>query len=66
MVTRQINKFVLPKHRTKLKSMCISIRGVKFWNSLDAKLITDNVPLQKFKVAIKKKYLAKYLSQNQI
>ena len=64
MATRQVNKFVLPKHRTVLKSMCISIRGVKFWNSLDVKIVEDNVPIQKFKAALKQSYLAKYLSQN--
>ena len=64
IATRQINKFVIPKHRTTLKSMCISIRGVKFWNSLDAGIIKDNVTVQKFKTVLKKGYLSQYLSQN--
>ena len=62
-VTRQLNKFKLPKIRTTLKGMCISTRGVNFWNSLDPKIIENNVLLHKFKRALKKMYLDKYLSK---
>ena len=62
--TRQMNKFKLPKIRTTLRSMCISTRGVKFWNSLDPKIIENNAILHKFKRAMKNTYLHKYSSQN--
>ena len=33
--TRQVEQFSVNRHRTSLKCMCISICGVKLWNSLE-------------------------------
>ena len=33
--TRQTGHFVVKYFRTNIKSLCISIKGVKFWNSVD-------------------------------
>ena len=33
--TRQVGQFLVKRHRTSLKCMCISICGVKLWNSLE-------------------------------
>ena len=60
MTTRQTNKFIQPRPRTTLKSMCISIRGVKLWNSLDSEIINTNKSLHRFKKAVKQHYLNRY------
>ena len=62
MTTRQTNKFIQPRARTTLKSMSISIRGVKFWNSLDSEFINANRSLHQFKKAVKKHYLNSYIN----
>ena len=61
VTTRQLNKFKPPACRTTLKSMCISVRGVKLWNTLDENLITRSKSLINFKVCIKKLLLEAYL-----
>ena len=36
--TRRINKFVMVQARTNIKEMCLSVYGVKLWNSLSTNL----------------------------
>ena len=60
VTTRQINTFVLPRSRTTLKSMCISTRGVKLWNSIDKKIIDNNKSFRQFKRSMKLSYLSNY------
>lgn len=38
VITRQNNSFKLPLVRTKKKSMCVSVIGVKLWNDLDKEI----------------------------
>ena len=64
MTTRQTNKFIQPRSRTTLKSMSVSIRGVKFWNSLDSEIIILNRSLHQFKKAVKKHYLNRYINRS--
>ena len=64
VTTRQVNKFIQPKIRTTLRSMCISTRGVKFWNSLDDNIIHSNKKLPKFKKALKNWFLSQYSNIN--
>ena len=45
--------------RTKLKSMCISVQGVKLWNNLDVNIRNLNT-LSSFKVTLKQHYINKY------
>ena len=37
--TRRINTFVMVQARTNIKAMCLSVYGVKLWNSLSNNLI---------------------------
>ena len=60
MTTRQVNKFKQPKCRTTMRNMSISVRGVKFWNSLDEKLTVECRSLSTFKVRLKKLMIEKY------
>ena len=64
VTTRQVNKFIQPKMCTTLRSMCISTRGVKFWNSLDDNIIHSNKKLPKFKKALKNWFLSQYSNIN--
>ena len=63
VITRRIDRFVRPWSRTNLKCMCISIKGVTFWNALDESIIENNRSLHKFKKCIKKYVLAKLWEQ---
>ena len=36
--TRRINKFVMVQARTNINAMCLSVYGVKLWNSLSTNL----------------------------
>ena len=56
--TRRINTFVMVQARTNLKAMCLSVSGVKLWNSLSNKLRDFN------SVIIFKKNLKKYFISN--
>ena len=40
--TRRINKFVMVQARTNTKAMCLSVYGVKLWNSLSNNLMDCN------------------------
>ena len=60
VTTRQTNKFKHPKHRTTMKSMCISIRGIQLWNSLDEKIIQECRSLHRFKTCLKQQLLKNY------
>ena len=53
--TRRINTFVMVQARTNIKAMCLSVYGVKLWNSLLNNLRDCN------SVTIFKKNLKKYL-----
>ena len=53
--TRRINTFVMVQARTNIKAMCLSVHGVKLWNSLSNNLRDCN------SVIIFKKNLKKYL-----
>ena len=53
--TRRINTFVMVQARTNIKAMCLSVYGVKLWNSLSNNLRDCN------SVTIFKKNLKKYL-----
>jgi hypothetical protein len=57
--TRQVNKFKQSYVRTKLKSMCISVQGVKLWNSLDCSL-TNAKHIHVFKKLFKQKLIESY------
>ena len=52
--TRRVNTFVMVQARTNIKSMCLSVSGVKQWNSLSNNLKECN------SVIISKKNLKKY------
>ena len=56
--TRRVNTFVMVQARTNIKAMCISVSGVKLWNSLSNNLRDCN------SVIIFKKNLKKYLISN--
>ena len=53
--TRRINTFVMVQARTNITAMCLSVSGVKLWNSLSNNLRDCN------SVIIFKKNLKKYL-----
>ena len=53
--TRRINTFVMVQARTNIKAMCLSVYGVKLWNSLSNNLRDCN------SVTIFKNNLKKYL-----
>ena len=55
---RRINTFVMVKARTNIKAMCLSVSGVKLWNSLSNNLRDCN------SVIIFKKNLNKYFISN--
>ena len=55
--TRRINTFVMVQARTNIKAMCLSVYGVKLWNSLSNNLRDCNIN----SVTIFKKNLKKYL-----
>ena len=61
VTTRQTNKFKQPKCRTTMRSMCISIRGIKLWNSLDDKTIKGSRSLYGFKICVKQQLLKNYI-----
>ena len=58
--TRQKLTFKQPWSRTSQKNMCVSVRGVQFWNSLEQTLIDNNKTLHKFKKCIKAMCLQQY------
>ena len=58
-VTRKQNNFIVQYSKSRVKSMCLSILGVKLWNALDDDLKECN-PLVKFKKVLKSTYLDKY------
>ena len=57
--TRQTRSFVMVQVRTNLKAMCLSVHGVKLWNTLpdDIKNCTS---VNIFKKCIKKHFLSHY------
>ena len=57
--TRQTKSFVMVQVRTNLKAMCLSVHGVKLWNTLpdDIKNCTS---VNIFKKCIKKHFLSHY------
>lgn len=59
---RRINKLYQPTTNTKRKSMCISVEGVKLWNSLGDEL-KNCTTLSQFKSLFKKQMLKKYLEE---
>ena len=60
ITTRHINKLKQPMGRTTLKCMCISIRGVKIWNSISEETIAQYRTVHSFKKAIKISFLESY------
>ena len=58
--TRLLDWFERPRCRTSMKSMCISVKGVTFWNSLDKAIIEDHRTLHNFKKCIKNLFLLSY------
>ena len=59
--TRHINNFHLPRARTTLKSMSITVYGVKLWNTLSQNIINESKTLHKFKENIKAMLLRRYI-----
>ena len=59
--TRQKNNFFQKYVRTSSKSMCISVLGVKLWNSLNS-VITNSRNVKAFKYSYKKFLLSNYSS----
>ena len=57
--TRQKDKFKTNFVRTNLKSNCVSVVGVKIWNSLPEK-IRDSITLFTFKSKLKQYFLVMY------
>ena len=57
--TRSKFNFKLRYVRTKLKSMCVSVLGVKLWNALDDKVKSIQIFLL-FKKTVKNEYFIKY------
>ena len=57
--TRQNYKFKVKYVRTNIKSMCISIVGVKLWNILSLKLKTC-CSINSFKKCMKENYINNY------
>ena len=58
--TRQTGHFVVKYFRTNIKSHCISIKGVKLWNSLDINLVrckTEYAFKREYKKSIFNKYV---------
>ena len=60
MATRQINKFNIPLCRTTLKQMCISVQGVKLWNSLSEDMINNTRTIHSFKKRMKHMFIRGY------
>ena len=60
MATRQINKFNLPLCRTTLKQMCITVQGVKLWNSLSEDIFIKTKTIHSFKKCMKNKFIRSY------
>ena len=60
MATRQINKFNLPRCRTTLKQMCITVQGVKLWNSLSEDIFIKTKTIHSFKKCMKNKFIRSY------
>jgi hypothetical protein len=59
LATRRKNKFTVNYVRTTKKAMCLSVKGVKLWNSLDLKFtLCNNINL--FKNNLKQCYLDEY------
>ena len=58
-ITRQNNLFKVKYARTSLKAKCVSICGVKLWNSLPTD-VSNCHSLMKFKKLLKSQYLACY------
>ena len=58
--TRQIDKFNVTYARTSLKAKCVSIYGVKLWNSLHENLRKCS-SYPSFKTNLKKNYISKYM-----
>ena len=54
-----LGKFFVVFARTKLKSKCISIYGVKLWNNLSSD-ISGIKPFQKFKSVLKRYIIESY------
>ena len=63
--TRQTKSFVMVQVRTNLKAMCLSVHGVKLWNTLpdDIKNCTS---VNIFKKCIKKHFLSHYIRPHYI
>ena len=61
--TRHKCKFIQNHARTSLKSMCISVKGVKLWNSLDSSLISCR-NIHKFKKQYTDKILNSYVLES--
>ena len=58
-ITRKQNNFIVQYSKSRVKSMCLSILGVKLWNALDDDLKECNL-LAKFKKVLKSTYLDNY------
>ena len=57
--TRQTKSFVMVQVRTNLKAMCLSVHGVKLWNTLPDD-ITNCTSVNIFKKCLKKHFLSHY------
>ena len=57
--TRRINTLVIVQARTNIKAMCLSVYGVKIWNSLPNKLRDCNSVII-FKKKLKKYFISIY------
>ena len=57
--TRRINTFVMVQARTNIKAMCLSVHGVKLWNSLPNNLRDCNSVII-FKKKLKKYFISIY------
>ena len=57
--TRRINTFVMVQARTNIKAMCLSVYGVKLWNSLPNNLRDCNSVII-FKKKLKKYFISIY------
>ncbi len=59
--TRSIvkNNFYCQSIKTKLKSFCISVAGVKLWNNVDMN-VKNSVSFQIFKKRLKQLYINSY------
>ena len=57
--TRRINTFVMVQAKTNIKAMCLSVYGVKLWNSLPNNLRYCNSVIF-FKKKLKKYFISIY------